>query len=62
MGRTGRAGVKGTAYTLVTEKDKEMVGHLVRQLETNGRTRSSSGSFEFSNEGKSVSPINSEFV
>ena len=31
--RTGRAGVKGTAYTLVTEKDKEFVGHIVRNLE-----------------------------
>merc|ERR1719210_1535001 len=33
IGRTGRAGVKGTAYTLLTEKDKEMAGHLVRNLE-----------------------------
>lgn len=33
VGRTGRAGIKGTAYTLVTEKDKEMAGHLVRHLE-----------------------------
>ena len=33
VGRTGRAGVKGTAYTLLTEKDKEMAGHLVRNLE-----------------------------
>lgn len=30
---TGRAGEKGTAYTLVTEKDKEFAGHLVRNLE-----------------------------
>ena len=29
----GRAGIKGTAYTLVTEKDKEFVGHIVRNLE-----------------------------
>ena len=29
----GRAGEKGTAYTLVTEKDKEFAGHLVRNLE-----------------------------
>ena len=29
----GRAGVKGTAYTLVTDKDKEFVGHIVRNLE-----------------------------
>ena len=33
IGRTGRAGIKGTAYTLITEKDKEMAGHLVRNLE-----------------------------
>lgn len=33
IGRTGRAGVKGAAYTLITEKDKEMAGHLVRNLE-----------------------------
>jgi len=25
--------VKGTAYTFVTEKDKEFVGHIVRNLE-----------------------------
>ena len=33
IGRTGRAGVKGTAHTLVTEKDKEFAGHIVRNLE-----------------------------
>lgn len=33
VGRTGRAGVKGTAYTLVSEKDKEFAGHIVRNLE-----------------------------
>ncbi|XP_058461078.1 ATP-dependent RNA helicase DDX42 [Malaya genurostris] len=33
IGRTGRAGEKGTAYTLVMEKDKEFAGHLVRNLE-----------------------------
>lgn len=33
IGRTGRAGEKGTAYTLVVEKDKEFAGHLVRNLE-----------------------------
>lgn len=33
IGRTGRAGVEGVAYTLVTEKDKEFAGHLVRHLE-----------------------------
>ncbi|XP_055600359.1 ATP-dependent RNA helicase DDX42 [Uranotaenia lowii] len=33
IGRTGRAGEKGTAYTLVLEKDKEFAGHLVRNLE-----------------------------
>ena len=30
---SGRAGIKGTAYTLVTDKDKEFVGHVVRNLE-----------------------------
>ena len=34
VGRTGRAGVKGNAYTLVTEKDKEFAGHIVRNLES----------------------------
>lgn len=33
IGRTGRAGEKGDAYTLVTEKDKEFAGLLVRNLE-----------------------------
>lgn len=33
IGRTGRAGEKGTAYTLITDKDKEFAGHLVRNLE-----------------------------
>lgn len=33
IGRTGRAGERGVAITLVTEKDKEFVGHLVRNLE-----------------------------
>ena len=34
IGRTGRAGDKsGIAYTLITEKDKEFAGHLVRNLE-----------------------------
>lgn len=33
VGRTGRAGEKGVAYTLVTDKDKEFAGHLVRNLE-----------------------------
>uniref|UniRef100_A0A1I8EU04 RNA helicase n=1 Tax=Wuchereria bancrofti TaxID=6293 RepID=A0A1I8EU04_WUCBA len=34
IGRTGRAGQKGCAYTLVQESDKEMAGHLVRNLES----------------------------
>ena len=34
IGRTGRAGEHGVAYTLVTEKDKEFCGHLVRNLES----------------------------
>ncbi|XP_003748366.1 ATP-dependent RNA helicase DDX42 [Galendromus occidentalis] len=33
VGRTGRAGQKGLAYTLFSEKDKEFAGHLVRNLE-----------------------------
>lgn len=38
IGRTGRAGEKGTAYTLVTDKDKEFAGHLVRNLEGANQT------------------------
>jgi ATP-dependent RNA helicase DDX42 len=35
IGRTGRAGEKGTAYTLlVANKDKEFAPHLVRNLES----------------------------
>jgi ATP-dependent RNA helicase DDX42 len=37
IGRTGRAGEKGTAYTLVTDKDFEFAGHLVRNLEGAGQ-------------------------
>lgn len=33
VGRTGRAGEKGMAYTLVSPSDKEFAGHLVRNLE-----------------------------
>lgn len=33
IGRTGRAGTKGHAYTLITEKDKEFAPLLVRNLE-----------------------------
>ncbi|KAG0248453.1 ATP-dependent RNA helicase ddx42, partial [Mortierella polycephala] len=33
VGRTGRAGEKGTAYTLITEKDDRFAGELVRNLE-----------------------------
>ena len=38
IGRTGRAGEHGVAITLVTEKDKEFVGHLVRNLEGANQT------------------------
>jgi ATP-dependent RNA helicase DDX42 len=34
IGRTGRAGEKGVAYTLVTIKDKEFTPHLIRNLES----------------------------
>lgn len=33
IGRTGRAGMHGNAYTLLTDKDKEFAGHIVRNLE-----------------------------
>jgi ATP-dependent RNA helicase DDX42 len=33
VGRTGRAGVSGRAFTLVTSADREFAGHLVRNLE-----------------------------
>ena len=32
IGRTGRAGEKGTAFTLVTNKDVHFAGSLVRNL------------------------------
>lgn len=38
IGRTGRAGVSGVAHTLVTDKDKEFAGHLVRNLELSNQT------------------------
>jgi len=34
IGRTGRAGEHGTAYTLVLPKDKEFCPHLVRNMES----------------------------
>lgn len=34
IGRTGRAGEKGNAFTLLTSKDKDFAGHLVRNLES----------------------------
>lgn len=35
VGRTGRAGTKGDAYTLLSmDKDKEFAGHLVKNLES----------------------------
>lgn len=34
IGRTGRAGERGDAFTLVVPKDKEFAGHLVRNLES----------------------------
>ncbi|XP_077863735.1 ATP-dependent RNA helicase DDX42-like [Saccoglossus kowalevskii] len=37
IGRTGRAGIKGTAYTLVTQKDVNFAGDLVRNLEGAGQ-------------------------
>ncbi|XP_060523312.1 ATP-dependent RNA helicase DDX42 [Cylas formicarius] len=33
IGRTGRAGQEGTAYTLLTFRDKEFAGHIVKNLE-----------------------------
>ena len=38
VGRTGRAGLKGTAHTLVTVNDKEFAGHLVRNLESSSES------------------------
>lgn len=36
IGRTGRAGEKGVAYTLLTSEDCKMAAHLVEKLETEG--------------------------
>ena len=38
IGRTGRAGEKGTAYTLLTPLDKEFAPNLVRNLENANQT------------------------
>lgn len=38
VGRTGRAGQRGTAHTLVTSGDKEFSAHLVRHLEAAAQT------------------------
>ncbi|KAL1920617.1 uncharacterized protein VTP21DRAFT_994 [Calcarisporiella thermophila] len=38
IGRTGRAGEKGTAYTLVTQKEDKFAGDLVRNLEASGQS------------------------
>lgn len=37
VGRTGRAGEKGTAYTLITQKEDRFAGELVKHLETSGQ-------------------------
>ncbi|CAO3635071.1 unnamed protein product [Mucor hiemalis] len=37
VGRTGRAGEKGTAYTLITHKEDRFAGELVRHLEASGQ-------------------------
>lgn len=37
IGRTGRAGQKGFAYTLLTDKDDRFAGELVRNLEYSGQ-------------------------
>lgn len=37
VGRTGRAGSKGDAYTLMNEKDKDFAGHLVKNLEASSQ-------------------------
>ncbi|CAG8457528.1 17001_t:CDS:10 [Dentiscutata heterogama] len=37
IGRTGRAGEKGTAYTLITQKEDKFAGDLVRNLEASGQ-------------------------
>ncbi|KAI8147648.1 P-loop containing nucleoside triphosphate hydrolase protein [Fennellomyces sp. T-0311] len=37
IGRTGRAGEKGTAYTLITKKEDRFAGDLVKNLESSGQ-------------------------
>jgi len=37
IGRTGRAGEKGTAYTLITMKEDRFAGDLLRNLEYSGQ-------------------------
>lgn len=37
IGRTGRAGEKGNAFTLITQKEDRFAGDLVRNLEYSGQ-------------------------
>lgn len=37
VGRTGRAGEKGTAFTLISKREDRFAGELVRHLETSGQ-------------------------
>lgn len=37
VGRTGRAGSKGDAYTLLTDRDKEFAAHLVKNLDSSNQ-------------------------
>ncbi|KAF7639549.1 hypothetical protein Mgra_00000879 [Meloidogyne graminicola] len=39
IGRTGRAGQEGTAYTLITEKDAEFCAHLVENLKSSDQEK-----------------------
>jgi hypothetical protein len=48
VGRTGRAGVKGTAYTLVTTTDKEFAGHIVRWVSSRKHSEYNNIRYSFS--------------
>lgn len=38
VGRTGRAGEKGTAYTFITQEECQYAGDLIKAIENSGKS------------------------